>query len=101
MYLTQIHNYVFNIDTPMLERNSVSILGILIDNLSKKKQKPIQAVHIVPLESVVASSTTAIIQRLKSIYFLDYLYVLGCFDILDILINICEILYGWLMSNSL
>lgn len=56
MYLTQIHNYVFNIDTPMLEMNSVSILGILIDNLSKKKQKPIQAVHIVPLESVVQCS---------------------------------------------
>lgn len=38
MYLTQIHNYVFNIDTPMLEMNSVSILGILIDNLSKKNK---------------------------------------------------------------
>lgn len=48
MYLTQIHNYVFNTDTPMLEMNSVSILGILIHNISKKKQKPLQAVHIVP-----------------------------------------------------
>lgn len=37
MYLTRIHNYVFNTDTPMLEMNSVSILGILINNLSKKK----------------------------------------------------------------
>lgn len=103
MYLTQIHNYVFNIDTPMLEMNSVSILGILIDNLSKKNKNRYRRFilsHLNPSYNV-ASSTTAIIQRLKSIYFLDYVYVLGCFDILDILINICEILYGWLMSNSL
>lgn len=44
MYFTQIHNYVFNTDTHMLEMNSVSILGILFDNLSKKNQIRIQAV---------------------------------------------------------
>lgn len=71
----------------MLEMNSVSILGILIDNLSKKTNTDTGGVHIVPLESVVVSPTTAIIQRLKSIYFLDYLYVLNCFDIHGILMK--------------
>lgn len=68
----------------MLEMNSVSILGILIDNLNKKNQIPIRRCS---LESVVVSPTTAIIQRLKSIYFLDYLYVLNCFDVRDILMK--------------
>lgn len=101
MYFTQIHNYVFNTDTHMLEMNNVSILGILIDYLSKKTNTDTGGVHIVPVESVVLSPTTVIIQRLKSIYFLDYLYVLNCFDIyMTFKCNICEILYGWLMMQS-
>lgn len=72
----------------MLKMNDVSILGILFDNLSKKKPNTdTGGVQYVPLESVVVSSTTAIIERLKSIYFLDYLYVLNCFDIHDILMK--------------
>lgn len=38
MYLIQIYNYVFNIDIFMFEMNSVLILGILIDNFSKKNK---------------------------------------------------------------
>lgn len=38
MYFIQIYNYVFIIDMYMFEMNSVLILGILIDNFSKKNK---------------------------------------------------------------
>lgn len=52
-----LHRYTF------ARNKSMSMLGILIDTLSKKKNKyRTGGVHLVPLESLAGSSTTTIIQ---------------------------------------
>lgn len=95
MYFTQIHNYVFITDTHMLEMNSGSILGILIDNLSKKNKYRYRRCSYCPTW----------IRRCISHYShypkVDYLYMFSTVSIyMAFWWNICEILYGWLMSNS-
>lgn len=88
MYFTQIHNYVFITDTHMLEMNSGSILGILIDNLSKKNKYRYRRCSYCPTWIRRCISHYSHYPKVeKYLFSWLFIYVLNCFDIHGILMK--------------